>query len=135
MPLPSQPPVGPAALSQNARTVLEKRYLVKDRSGKPTETPEDMFWRVSTVVAEADRRYGASEGAVTALAWVVGGKPTYAFEGIINYSAATIAWLKDQLGLIRDASEADERILDWIEAAPADSTRSKTASNSACLPE
>jgi len=65
MPLPSKPPAGPAALSQNARTVLEKRYLVKDASGKATETPEDMFWRVATVVAEADRRYGASEGAVT----------------------------------------------------------------------
>src|SRR5688572_31704763 len=65
MPLPSKPPAGPAALSQNARTVLEKRYLVKDASGKPTETPEEMFWRVSTVVAEADRRYGASEGGVT----------------------------------------------------------------------
>jgi ribonucleoside-diphosphate reductase alpha chain len=68
MPLPSKPPAGPAALSQNARTVLEKRYLVKDASGKATETPEDMFWRVSTVVAEADRRYGASEGAVTEVA-------------------------------------------------------------------
>ena len=65
MPLPSKPPAGPADLSQNARTVLEKRYLVKDASGKPTETPEDMFWRVATVVAEADRRYGANEGAVT----------------------------------------------------------------------
>jgi len=65
MPQPSKPPAGPAALSQNARTVLEKRYLVKDASGKPTETPEDMFWRVAMVVAEADRRYGASEGAVT----------------------------------------------------------------------
>jgi len=68
MPLPSKSPAGPAALSQNARTVLEKRYLVKDASGKPTETPEDMFWRVATVVAEADRRYGASEGAVTEVA-------------------------------------------------------------------
>ncbi|HUQ80340.1 MAG TPA: ribonucleotide reductase N-terminal alpha domain-containing protein, partial [Gemmatimonadaceae bacterium] len=65
MPLPSKPPVGPVGLTQNARTVLEKRYLVKDVSGKPTETPEDMFWRVATVVAEADRRYGASEGGVT----------------------------------------------------------------------
>ena len=65
MPLPSKPAAGPAGLSQNARTVLEKRYLVKDASGKPTETPEDMFWRVATVVAEADRRYGASEGGVT----------------------------------------------------------------------
>src|SRR5580704_19716843 len=27
-----------------------------------------MFWRVASTVAEADRRYGASEGAVTALA-------------------------------------------------------------------
>src|SRR5215216_4496286 len=68
MPLPSKPPVGPVGLTQNARTVLEKRYLVKDTSGKPTETPEDMFWRVATVVAEADRRYGASDGAVTAVA-------------------------------------------------------------------
>ena len=62
------PPTAPAELNQNARTVIEKRYLIKDASGKPTERPEDMFWRVSTTVAEADRRYGASEGAVTALA-------------------------------------------------------------------
>ena len=64
MPQPSKPPAGPVGLTQNARTVLEKRYLVKNSSGKPTETPEDMFWRVATVVAEADRRYGASEGGV-----------------------------------------------------------------------
>ena len=68
MPLPATPPAGPVTLSQNARTVLEKRYLVKDASGRSTERPEDMFWRVATVVAEADRRYGASERAVTATA-------------------------------------------------------------------
>jgi glycerol kinase len=44
-------------------------------------------------------------GAVTALAWVYRGCPVYALEGIINYSSATIAWLKDQLGLICDAAE------------------------------
>lgn len=44
----------------------------------------------------------AAGGAVTSLAWVVGGTPTYCFEGIINYSAATVAWLKDQLKLIDD---------------------------------
>ncbi|MDQ3995501.1 MAG: vitamin B12-dependent ribonucleotide reductase [Gemmatimonadota bacterium] len=64
---PSAPP-GPVALSRNARTVLEKRYLVKNERGEPVERPEDLFWRVSTVVAEADRSYGASDNAVVALA-------------------------------------------------------------------
>ncbi|GAC1648156.1 MAG: vitamin B12-dependent ribonucleotide reductase [Gemmatimonadaceae bacterium] len=68
MPVPSLPPADPVSLSQNARTVLEKRYLVKDESGRPVERPEDMFWRVATLVAEADRRYGASDGAVNAAA-------------------------------------------------------------------
>src|SRR5215207_7922147 len=68
MPLPPTPPAGPVTLSQNARTVLAKRYLVKDAAGKSTEQPEDMFWRVATVVAEADRRYGAGEVAVNAAA-------------------------------------------------------------------
>ncbi|MBU6366121.1 MAG: vitamin B12-dependent ribonucleotide reductase [Gemmatimonadetes bacterium] len=68
MPLSSTPPEGLVTLTANARTVLEKRYLVKDASGKAVERPEDMFWRVATSVAEADRRYGASDGAVQAVA-------------------------------------------------------------------
>ena len=46
-------------------------------------------------------------GAVATVAWVHGGRPTYCLEGIVNYAAATIAWLKDQLGLIRSADEAE----------------------------
>jgi glycerol kinase len=46
-----------------------------------------------------------NRGAVAALAWVHESRPTYAIEGIINYSSATISWLKDQLGLIQNASE------------------------------
>lgn len=49
----------------------------------------------------------SDKGAVTALAWVWKKKPTYAFEGIINFSAATIEWLKNQLGLIRDTAEVE----------------------------
>jgi ribonucleoside-diphosphate reductase alpha chain len=57
-----------AELSDNARIVLAKRYLKKDEKGSPVESPEQMFWRVARVVAEEDRKFGASEGAVEALA-------------------------------------------------------------------
>jgi glycerol kinase len=49
----------------------------------------------------------SNDGAVAALAWVREGRPTYALEGLINYSSATISWLKGQLGLIRNADETD----------------------------
>jgi ribonucleoside-diphosphate reductase alpha chain len=55
-------------LSSNAATVLERRYLVKDDSGRPAEEPADLFWRVSRTIAAPDQQYGASEGAVEALA-------------------------------------------------------------------
>ncbi len=64
----STPPAGPIGLSANARTVLERRYLIKGKDGKPVETAESLFWRVATVIAEADRRYGATEGDVQARA-------------------------------------------------------------------
>jgi ribonucleoside-diphosphate reductase alpha chain len=60
--------LAPADLSPNARTVLARRYLIKDEEGRPTEEPEQMFWRVARVIAQQDAEYGASEGAVEALA-------------------------------------------------------------------
>lgn len=47
-----------AALSQNARTVLEKRYLRREENGKVLETPADMFRRVAKNIASADSYYG-----------------------------------------------------------------------------
>ena len=64
----SSTPRDAVRLSSNAITVLEKRYLVKDESGNPAETPEDLFWRVARTIAEPDRRYGASVGAVEEVA-------------------------------------------------------------------
>lgn len=58
----------PLQLSDNAVTVLTRRYLIKDEQGKPAEQPEDLFWRVARAVAEPDARYGASPKAVEALA-------------------------------------------------------------------
>ncbi|MHC1781925.1 MAG: glycerol kinase [Anaerolineaceae bacterium] len=49
----------------------------------------------------------SSRGTVTALGWVINGKPTYAFEGIINFSGATINWLRDQLQLIASPEETE----------------------------
>jgi len=50
----------------------------------------------------------SKRGAVTALAWVWRGQPTYAFEGIINFSAATIEWLKNQIGLFQSTGEVEQ---------------------------
>ena len=44
-------------ITQNARTVLERRYLAKDDSGKPTETVEGLFRRVAKAIAAPDRQY------------------------------------------------------------------------------
>lgn len=49
----------------------------------------------------------SDHGIVSTIAWVLGGQTTYAFEGIINFSAATISWLKNQLKLIDSASETE----------------------------
>lgn len=51
-------------VSKNARTVLERRYLAKDRHGTPIETPEEMLQRVAKNIAAVDARYGASEEEV-----------------------------------------------------------------------
>jgi len=48
---------GPLKLTENARTVLEKRYLKKDSNGMPLEKPEDMLRRVANNIAQADRFY------------------------------------------------------------------------------
>src|SRR5229473_1862626 len=56
------------ALSANALTVLERRYLVKGEDGKPVEAPEALFWRVARTIAAPDKTYGASDKAVEALA-------------------------------------------------------------------
>ena len=47
-------------------------------------------------------------GLLTALAWVYEAKPVYAFEGIINYAGATVAWLRDGLELINNSAETED---------------------------
>jgi ribonucleoside-diphosphate reductase alpha chain len=47
-------------ISNNAEIILEKRYLKKDKGGKATETPEDMFIRVAKHIASADSLFDSS---------------------------------------------------------------------------
>jgi len=56
-------------------------------------------------VGHAPRR--SRSGIVTTVAWVHAGTPTYAFEGIINCTGATVAWLKDQIEILCTAEESE----------------------------
>lgn len=44
-------------LSDNARSVLERRYLKKDSKGKLVESPKKMFTRVARHIARAEKKY------------------------------------------------------------------------------
>jgi len=44
-------------LSDNAREILIKRYLIKDDDGNPLESPKELFWRVAYYIAAADLKY------------------------------------------------------------------------------
>lgn len=57
-------------------------------------------------------RPAVAKGSVTALAWIHDGRPTYAYEGLINYSSATISWLQNQLGLIDDAADTERMAIE-----------------------
>lgn len=45
-------------LTENARQVLVRRYVRRGKDGKPVETVEEMFWRVSYHVAASERNWG-----------------------------------------------------------------------------
>ena len=46
-----------------------------------------------------------SVGLLTTIAWTIGGETTYAMEGAIFVTGAAVQWLRDGLGIIKQASE------------------------------
>ncbi|HEY8491222.1 MAG TPA: LAGLIDADG family homing endonuclease [Dehalococcoidia bacterium] len=58
----------PIDLADNARVVLESRYLAKDERGEIIETPEGLFRRVADNLAQAERLYGADDARVQEVA-------------------------------------------------------------------
>ena len=55
------PPLKAVRLTENARTVLRKRYLRRGEDGQPVETVEEMFWRVAYHVALAEHATGRTQ--------------------------------------------------------------------------
>ncbi len=45
------------ALTENAKKILEERYLKRDEKGNIVETPDDLFERVAGSIAEVNERY------------------------------------------------------------------------------
>ncbi|GEM_PF-43746 len=54
---------------------------------------------------EGDRSWG-SHGLLATLGWQAGSKRAYALEGSVFVAGASVQWLRDGLGIIRDAAEA-----------------------------
>ncbi len=52
-----------AKVSDNARVVLEKRYLKKDDNGAIVETPEEMFFRIAENIASAENKFSPDANA------------------------------------------------------------------------
>ncbi|MFW3147333.1 MAG: vitamin B12-dependent ribonucleotide reductase [Thermoplasmatota archaeon] len=48
-------------LTENAMTVLKRRYFKKDDEGNVVETPRELFFRVAKNIAGAERNYGGKE--------------------------------------------------------------------------
>ncbi|MBM02007.1 MAG: ribonucleoside-diphosphate reductase, adenosylcobalamin-dependent [Chloroflexi bacterium] len=50
----------PAKISENAKVVLEHRYLLKNDKGDVVEDPDGLFRRVANALAKPDKLYGSS---------------------------------------------------------------------------
>ena len=57
------------------------------------------FGTGSSIMATLPRFIAPERGITTTIAWSIGGRPTYAFEGNILVSAASLPWMADMLGL------------------------------------
>lgn len=81
--------------------------LFAQRCFQPGSAKATFGTGTSVMLNIGDQFVLSQSGAVTALAWVYQGKPTYAQEGLINFSAATISWLKNQLEFLRDDDDVE----------------------------
>lgn len=82
--------------------------LFAQRCYKPGAAKATFGTGTSVLLNIGSKFLSTKKDSVTALAWVLNGKPIYAAEGIINFSAATISWLQNQLGLIQNSADVEK---------------------------
>jgi len=96
--------------SENGRTILEKRYLRRNKLGEIEETPEDMFQRVANAIAEPDEPYRNPEKTSIEFYNLISTKkffpnsPTFTGAGtpIGQLAACFVLPVEDDLGKSRD---------------------------------
>lgn len=62
----------------------------------------------SVLVNTGERAPKAGDGLVTAIAWGIGGKVTYALEAVIRSSGDSMKWVRDNLGLFQTFEQLGE---------------------------
>jgi glycerol kinase len=76
------------------------------------------FGTGASVLLNAGQRLPSQlQGTVASLAWVRAGQATYALEGLINCSGASLNWLRDQLGMFTSVTEC-EMLADEVAEQP-----------------
>ena len=60
----------------------------------------------SVMMFTGTKSYASTHGLVTSIAWGIGGNVSYVLEGNINYSAATLNWLKE-IGVFQEDAAID----------------------------
>lgn len=95
-------PLPICGLMGDSQAALFAQRCITPGSAKVTfGTGSSVLFNIGPKAAYSDN------GLVTAVAWVLNGEPTYALEGITNFTGATIVWLRDQLGLIQTVEETE----------------------------
>ncbi|OGC74674.1 ribonucleoside-diphosphate reductase, adenosylcobalamin-dependent, partial [candidate division WWE3 bacterium RIFOXYD2_FULL_43_10] len=109
--------------SENARKILEKRYLRRDANGDVSETPERMFERIADVMAAPDRPYTDAERSRTEFYNLLSSKkffpnsPTFTGAGtpLGQLAACFVLPISDDLGKEKDGIFSTLRVASLIQ--------------------
>ncbi|MBP3371728.1 MAG: glycerol kinase GlpK [Clostridia bacterium] len=81
--------------------------LLGQQCRKPGEVKSTYGTGSSVMMQTGETLVESQHGLVTSLAWGLNGKVEYVLEGNLNYTGATITWLKDDAKLISSAAESE----------------------------